>query len=342
MKFSIGPIVVTVFTLAVSSQHLAGLEDTARRHIVKGGESLSGIAKAYGTSVDSIVRANELTNPNHIEIGQVLLIPLAPVMPQERQVESPEPNPVSTDALTRQVNSETSTHRISQLLWDAQSSSAMRSLIATKSEQEIAAIVASVDFFGIPLNALAGGGNVPDKRAALAAHFTYQLFKLEKHENATALLAKIKAKLDQKIAIGNRPGGTVPESAHPAFRSAFGRGDMKEATTILKEHLSIDHWRIDEFVKREFCDLAMQALRDNRPRDAALLLDAVLLDYPDDLENEFWRAAAYHNIFADNKTDASAKINGRKAIEAFLKKANGKPDFEKQTTDLREFLQSDY
>ena len=48
---------------------------TPRTHVVARGESLSIIAAFYGTTVVAIVELNELENPNHIEVGQVLLIP---------------------------------------------------------------------------------------------------------------------------------------------------------------------------------------------------------------------------------------------------------------------------
>lgn len=44
-------------------------------HVVQWGETLTMIARHYGTTVDSIVRANNLRNPNHIYTGQRLVIP---------------------------------------------------------------------------------------------------------------------------------------------------------------------------------------------------------------------------------------------------------------------------
>lgn len=45
-------------------------------HVVGPGQSLYGIAQAYNTTVDEIIRANELTNPNRLVIGQALVIPI--------------------------------------------------------------------------------------------------------------------------------------------------------------------------------------------------------------------------------------------------------------------------
>jgi len=44
-------------------------------HVVQSGESLSGIARDYGVTVQAIMTANDLTDPNTIMVGQRLLIP---------------------------------------------------------------------------------------------------------------------------------------------------------------------------------------------------------------------------------------------------------------------------
>lgn len=46
-----------------------------RTHVVQQGESLNSIALRYGTTVEAIVQANNLPNPNFIYPGQVLRIP---------------------------------------------------------------------------------------------------------------------------------------------------------------------------------------------------------------------------------------------------------------------------
>lgn len=46
-----------------------------RVHCVRYGETLSGIASAYGTSVWAICNANGLANPNYIRAGMCLTIP---------------------------------------------------------------------------------------------------------------------------------------------------------------------------------------------------------------------------------------------------------------------------
>ncbi len=44
-------------------------------HVVKLGDTLSGIASAYGVSARAIIDANDLKNPNHLREGQKLFIP---------------------------------------------------------------------------------------------------------------------------------------------------------------------------------------------------------------------------------------------------------------------------
>lgn len=45
-------------------------------HVVRQNESLTGIARAFGTTVADLVEANEIPNPNNLVIGQALVIPI--------------------------------------------------------------------------------------------------------------------------------------------------------------------------------------------------------------------------------------------------------------------------
>ena len=47
----------------------------SREHVVASGENLTKISRRYGVTVDSIVRANNLTSPDQIRSGQRLAIP---------------------------------------------------------------------------------------------------------------------------------------------------------------------------------------------------------------------------------------------------------------------------
>ena len=47
----------------------------AQSHTVQAGENLTTIAQRYGTTVQAIVTANNLTNPDRVAVGTVLIIP---------------------------------------------------------------------------------------------------------------------------------------------------------------------------------------------------------------------------------------------------------------------------
>ena len=66
-------------------------------HVVQAGESLSEIARIYGTTVEAIVQANQLQNANVIREGQVLLIPSSTsTTPSEEATTIPVPTPSSS------------------------------------------------------------------------------------------------------------------------------------------------------------------------------------------------------------------------------------------------------
>jgi LysM repeat protein len=46
-------------------------------HAIGSGDTLLGIAQRYGTTVEAIIEANDLADPNLILIGQALIIPVA-------------------------------------------------------------------------------------------------------------------------------------------------------------------------------------------------------------------------------------------------------------------------
>lgn len=46
-----------------------------RVHQVRRGESISSIARQYGVTVDALIQANGLSNPNYVYAGQLLIIP---------------------------------------------------------------------------------------------------------------------------------------------------------------------------------------------------------------------------------------------------------------------------
>ena len=52
-----------------------GTDGYGYEHEVQSGETLSAIAKAYGVTVKKIVEANNLRNPDRLQVGQKLFIP---------------------------------------------------------------------------------------------------------------------------------------------------------------------------------------------------------------------------------------------------------------------------
>jgi LysM repeat protein len=52
----------------------------AGTHVVRSGETLSGIAARYGTTASVLARANRLSNPNYIVTGQHITVPVAATM----------------------------------------------------------------------------------------------------------------------------------------------------------------------------------------------------------------------------------------------------------------------
>jgi LysM repeat protein len=52
-----------------------GILSTNQEYVVQTGDTLSQIARRFNTTVDAIVRANNLSNPNSLSVGQRLVIP---------------------------------------------------------------------------------------------------------------------------------------------------------------------------------------------------------------------------------------------------------------------------
>ncbi|MHB0875998.1 MAG: LysM peptidoglycan-binding domain-containing protein [Anaerolineae bacterium] len=62
-------------TATVEPTATAVPEATPTIHYVASGETLSGIAEAYGVSVDALMAANDISNASLISVGQELIIP---------------------------------------------------------------------------------------------------------------------------------------------------------------------------------------------------------------------------------------------------------------------------
>lgn len=69
-------IFFSLLILCFFSASLALAQDTAQtRHTVQAGDNLFQIAQRYGVTVQAIAQANNLSDPNRLDIGQVLIIP---------------------------------------------------------------------------------------------------------------------------------------------------------------------------------------------------------------------------------------------------------------------------
>ncbi|MCU0512112.1 MAG: LysM peptidoglycan-binding domain-containing protein [Anaerolineae bacterium] len=70
---------------------------TATEHVVQAGDTLSRIAQQYGLSMEALMQANALTNPDVLFVGQVLTLPQTPaqlspgfkIIPDSRLVRGP-------------------------------------------------------------------------------------------------------------------------------------------------------------------------------------------------------------------------------------------------------------
>jgi LysM repeat protein len=69
---------------------------TFNTHVVVAGDTLSALAKKYGTTVEAIMEANGLTNPGLIIIGQVLSIPVEEAGPTSTPTTPTSPTPTET------------------------------------------------------------------------------------------------------------------------------------------------------------------------------------------------------------------------------------------------------
>jgi N-acetylmuramoyl-L-alanine amidase len=58
---------------------------TSATYVVQPGDTLTAIARQHDTSVDELVAANELPDPDHLRIGQQLQLPTAPTEVGESQ-----------------------------------------------------------------------------------------------------------------------------------------------------------------------------------------------------------------------------------------------------------------
>lgn len=66
---------------------------TPSLHVVQAGETLSEIARMYGTNVDAIVEANDLSSADAIREGQLIVVPAPTPTPVEEATVAPASSP---------------------------------------------------------------------------------------------------------------------------------------------------------------------------------------------------------------------------------------------------------
>jgi len=71
------------------------------QYVVQPGDTLFSIAQRFGTTVQAIIQANNITDPNLITVGQVLIIPVTPPGPTPTPIPTPTPTPVNCPPLRR-------------------------------------------------------------------------------------------------------------------------------------------------------------------------------------------------------------------------------------------------
>ena len=93
-------------TGGMEAEPLAAASGETITHVVQAGESLFSIALNYGTTVEAIMAANGLANPELVRIGQELIIPqgmpTSTPMPTPTFTPSPSPTPIPTFTPTPQ------------------------------------------------------------------------------------------------------------------------------------------------------------------------------------------------------------------------------------------------
>ena len=68
--------IATIEALATPTPKLTPTAATTITHIVEAGDTLYELAKKYDTTIEAIVGANKLLDPDRLKIGQELIIPL--------------------------------------------------------------------------------------------------------------------------------------------------------------------------------------------------------------------------------------------------------------------------
>jgi LysM repeat protein len=67
-------------------------------YVLRAGDTLTHVSAAYGTTVDAIVAANSMTNPNRVYSGRTVFIPTVDVVPSDLAEAPTEDGPVADES----------------------------------------------------------------------------------------------------------------------------------------------------------------------------------------------------------------------------------------------------
>ena len=105
MKTLITAFSVILFAVPFS----AFANSNSRTLVVKSGDTLGRLAMRHGTTVDALMKANNLKNPDRLFAGQKLAIPTTDVAPERAEVDSSQTPEVKVSA-AREMNRSPSNH----------------------------------------------------------------------------------------------------------------------------------------------------------------------------------------------------------------------------------------
>ncbi len=86
-----------------SEERPAATADSGARHVVRSGETPGGIAARYNVTVDELMKANNISDPRRLQIGQELIVPgretrrESPPQERARPAETPAPRPAQPE-----------------------------------------------------------------------------------------------------------------------------------------------------------------------------------------------------------------------------------------------------
>jgi LysM repeat protein len=129
-------------------------------HVVAGGDTVSGLSAMYDVPAEDIVAANHLANPNILQVGMELVIPLGGI-PEVTSTFTPMPTPTDTPLPFEPPSSETATA-------DAESAAAATAAAAPSSTSVPGASPEAAEAeFQVEITDVIGVGQVEQERIVM-------------------------------------------------------------------------------------------------------------------------------------------------------------------------------